>query len=198
MGKSSAVAKDGAGNYEFRVWGAHKQARKLLRQIADDHYTEDIEDCYLVSEDATWNAKVRDDTLKIKQLISERKGFEMWSSDRHRTAKATPSPFVEVFGQMRLDRPQRGKSFDIEKAVKRLDPDAGVRAVFVTKRRLRYRVGALQAEVTDITVTETGEVLRTLSIEGDDLDDLKALRKKLGLKGEPNVAVHQAIDAETS
>ena len=39
-------------------------------------------------------------------------------------------------------------------------------------------------------------MLKRLLIEGDDLDELKALRKELRLRDEENVAVHQALDAE--
>ncbi len=39
-------------------------------------------------------------------------------------------------------------------------------------------------------------MLYTLSIEGDDLDELSALRKRLGLRDEDNVAVHNALDLE--
>lgn len=198
MVKSSSTSRSETGRYEFRVWGAHKRARKKLAKLADDHYVEEVDDCYLLTDDAEWNAKVREDTLKIKQLVAEDGGFEKWSSNRHRSASATPSPFDTVFEQMRLDRPQRGKSFDLAEAVERLDPSLDIRAVFVTKRRHRYRIGDVRAEATDITILDTDEVLHTLSIEGDDIEDLKVLRKQLGLKGEPNLAVHQAIDAETT
>ena len=64
--------------------------------------------------------------------------------------------------------------------------------------RRRYRIGDIRAEVTDIEILETGDVLRTLSFEGDSLEDLVALRKELGVKNEPNLAVHQAIENEVS
>ena len=35
--------------------------------------------------------------------------------------------------------------------------------------------------------------MHTLAIEGENLDDLVSLRKKLGLRDQPNVAVHEAI-----
>ncbi len=181
--------------YEYRVWGKHGKARKLLARLADEESSETVEDCYLLVEDPTWNAKVRDDTLKIKQLVTEDRGFERWTSRRHLSSDTAPTPFDEIFEALRLDRPQRGKSFDMAKAVKRLAPDSGVRAVFVVKQRRRFRIGSLRAEVTDIEVLDTGEVLRTLSIEGDDLDELTALRKQLGLRDQPNIAVHQAIDS---
>jgi hypothetical protein len=69
--------------------------------------------------------------------------------------------------------------------------------VFVTKQRRRYRVWDLRAESTNIRIHESGDVLQTLSIEGDDLDQLRALRKRLGLRGEDNRAVHSALDLET-
>ncbi len=180
--------------YEYRVWGKHRKARKLLSRLATSETTETLEDCYLLTDDPAWNAKVRDSTLKIKHLVSEDRGFEQWASGRYRTSKSTPSPFDAIFEALNLDRPQKGKKFSIERAVKELDDEFDVRAVFVTKERVRYRIGSLLAEVTDIEIVDSDEILHTLSIEGDDLDELASLRKKLGLKNEPNVAVHQAID----
>ncbi len=182
--------------YEFRVWGAHRKARKKLARLASEVTTEKVKDCYLIVDDHSWNAKVRDNTLKIKQLVSADKGFEQWSRDKHRSSDTAPSPFDQLFDELRLERPQQGKSYDLARAVANLEPGSGVRAVFVTKNRRRYRIGDLRAEATDIKILETGEVLRTLSFEGDNLKELVALRKQLGVRGEPNIAVHQAIESE--
>ena len=182
--------------FEYRVWGEYRAARKLLRKLADSEVREAVDDCYLLVDDPTWNAKVRDNTLKIKQLVSEDKGFERWTSGKHRSADSAPSPFDELYDQMELDRLRKEKRYDIDDAIARIAPDSGVRVVLVTKKRRRYVIGDLRAEVTDVEVAETGEVMRTLSIEGDDLRELVRLRKKLGLKGEPNTPVHRAIDGE--
>ena len=182
--------------FEYRVWGEYRAARKLLRKLADEETREEVTDCYLLVDDPTWNAKVRDNTLKIKQLIAEDKGFERWTSERHHSADSAPSPFDDLYDELELDRLRTEKKFDIDDAVARLAPDSGVRAVFVTKTRRRYRIGELRAEVTDVEMTETNEVMRTISIEGADLRELVKLRKKLGLKGEPNTPVHQAIDPD--
>lgn len=185
-----------SARYEYRVWGKHGAARKKLARLATATSKEQVNDCYLLIEDASWNAKVRDNTLKIKELVEHDDGFQRWASGRHRRADTTPTPFDEIFAQLHLDRPQRGKSYDLRTAVKALDATDGVRAVFVTKKRLRYRIGDLRAEATDIELCDSGEIMHTLSIEGDDLDDLVALRKLLDLRDEPNVAVHEAIEAE--
>lgn len=191
--------------YEYRVWGKHRKARKILARLAAETTEQEIDDCYLLGADPGWNAKVRGHTLKLKRLVSEDRGFEQWRSRWIRSADSAPTPFDDLFDELRLGRPAKGKSFNIERAVAALHPGSGVRPVFVTKHRTRYRIGNLLAEVTDIEIKgDTAEsvkapnerkVLRTLSIEGDDLEELVALRKQLGLKGEPNVAVHQAIEA---
>lgn len=184
------------GTFEYRVWGEHKKARKLLDALGTNKTSEVIDDCYFLGDDSDWNAKVRNSTLKIKRLVAEERGFEQWTSDWYRTGDDTPAPFDELFDDLHLDRLDRGKKFSIKKAVKGLDDDHEARPVFITKDRTRYRVGSVRAEVTDITVIDTGEELHTIAIVGNDLDELVALRKQLGLKKSDNVAVHVAIDPE--
>lgn len=194
MSKQTQIVGDGQrARYEYRVWGKQRKARKLIEKLSSDMTKEQVKDCYLIIDDVTWNAKVRNNSLKIKQLVSEDKGFERWTADRPRTADAAPSPFDEVFERLQLDRPQRGKSYDLYEAIERLDKDPDTEAIFVIKHRRRYTIGDLRAEITDIEVVDTSEVLHTLAIEGTNLDDLVSLRKKLGLRDEPNLAVHEAI-----
>lgn len=183
------------GRYEFRVWGDHKKACRKLSKMATEISTEKFDDCYFLSGDPSLNAKVRDDAFKVKELIDTRRGFECWVSTWHESADEAPSPFDDLFEVLRLDRPARGKRYDLPGEVKKLDDDAP-RAVFVTKRRRRYRVGGIRAESTEIRIKGTCERLHTLAIEGDDLESLVALRKELGLKKQDNVPVHRAIEAE--
>lgn len=181
--------------YEFRVWGEHRKAGKMLSRLASRETSEQIDDCYFLVDDLAWNAKVRDSTLKVKRLVSEEQGFECWTSDWHRDAEGTPSPFDELFEELRLDRPLRGKQFDLSKAVASLDDDSATRAIFVTKHRRRFRLGSIRAEVTDVEVEGVETPLRTLAIEGEHLAELVALRSDLGLGHEPSVPMHAAIDA---
>jgi len=194
MASKNTTSKPVGKRYEYRVWGPHRSARKLLSKLATSKTTERVKDCYLLVDDSSWNVKIRDNTLKIKQLVTAKDGFEHWASDRHRSAASTPSPFDEIFEKLRLDRPQRGKKYNLIDEVAALGADAGFRAVFVVKQRRRYRIGRLRAEATDIEIRETGEVLHTLSIEGDDLEELTALRDRLGLTDHENIAVHDALD----
>ncbi len=181
--------------YEFRVWGEYRKAGKRLSRLASRETSEQIDDCYFLTDDLAWNAKVRDSTLKVKRLVSEEQGFEVWTSDWHRDVEGTPSPFDDLFTDLRLDRPVRGKRFDLSKAVALLDDDSATRAVFVTKFRRRFRLGSIRAEVTDLEVEGADTQLRSLAIQGEDLDELVALRSALGLGDESSVPMHAAIDA---
>lgn len=182
--------------YEYRVWGKHKKARKLLAALATDVATEVVDDCYFLVDEPEVNAKIRNQTLKVKHLVGHSRGFERWVSRRHRDASTAPAPFDTLLTELSLDR-RRGERTDLDEAVADLDHELADRAVFVCKERRCYTIGSIKAEVTDITLEETGEVLHTLAIEGDDLDALVSLRKRLGLKNVDNVAVHVAIDADS-
>lgn len=184
------------GKYEYRVWGKQRKARKVLESIGTDQTVETIEDCYFLGDDQDWNAKVRDSTLKVKRLVAETRGFEQWTSQWHRDNRATPAPFDQLFDDLHLDRLNKGKKFSITKAVRKLHDDHEARPVFVTKTRVRYRVGSARAEITDIYINATGDSLQTTAIVGDNLEELVALRKTLGLKKSNNVAVHVAIENE--
>jgi len=183
----------GKPRFEYRVWGDHTRAQRKLAKLADGETVERVNDCYLVTDDLSWNAKIRNNRLKLKRLVAERKGFERWVSGQYRSNDEPPAPFDQLSDELDLDRVRAKGSYDLSDAVDGLDPDLGVQVVFVAKRRRRYRVGDLKAEVTDISIVQTKQSMTTLAIEGDNLDDLVALRKKLGLKREPNTPVHQAI-----
>ncbi len=192
-----APVGDGPGSprFEYRVWGKHRRARKLLGKMASAETFERVTDCYLLVDDPTWNAKLRGRKLKIKQLVAERKGFERWVARKHRSSDTAPSPFDELFDGVDLEELLDGGVEALHSVLDGMDPELGVRAVFVTKHRRLFEVGSLKAEATDIEIVETKEVLRTLAIEGDDVDELVELRRALGLRDQPNTPVHRAIDS---
>lgn len=190
-------AVDALGNprFEYRVWGRHAKAQRKLAKLADNETREQVDDCYLLTDDDAWNVKVRGNTLKLKRLVAERKGFERWVSGTYHPDDELPAPFEELCEELDLDRVRSKGSYSLSTAIDELDPELGVTAVFVAKRRRRYDIGLLRAEVTEIVIKDTKESLTTLAIEGENLGELIELRKQLGLKREPNVPVHQAIAA---
>ena len=67
--RNNTGVQRGRTRYEYRVWGKHRAARKILEGLADDVQHETVSDCYLIVDDASYNAKVRDNTLKVKELV---------------------------------------------------------------------------------------------------------------------------------
>lgn len=183
--------------YEYRVWGKHRKAVKKLAEMATLEIKEQFDDCYLLGDDPDWNAKVRNDTLKLKERGKTKKGFEQWDSNWHRDVEGTPSPFDVVFEDLSLDRPQRGKRYDLTKAVRNLDDD-DVNAVFVTKRRRRFEIGDIRAESTKIDVHRSDTRMHTVAVQGGDVKALVKLLRKLGLDGLSNVPMHIAIAEEVA
>lgn len=192
---SKMTRREERARYEYRVWGRHRAVRNTLARIATETWHECVDDWYLVVDDVAWNAKVRDHTLKVKRLVDRSDGFQRWAAERHETAGSAPKPFDELFERLRLDRDRRGKAGDLRALTPRVADTPGVRMVFVSKRRTRHRIDRLRAEVTDLWIGETGDTLHTISIEGDDIDELAALRDLLQLSDEPNVSVNEAIAA---
>lgn len=180
--------------YEYRVWGKNRRARRLLAELADEVTAETVQDCYFLDGATDANVKIRAGALKVKRLVGTTRGFDRWIASRYRAGHDIPKAFVDLAAALRLHKAHR-ETYDLVAQVERLD-DEHPTPVFVTKRRVRYRIGSLRAEDTELTIDATGEVLRTVAIEGDDIDALVALRKRLGLKGKDNIAVHEAIDAE--
>lgn len=181
------------GKYEYRVWGKHRKAARKIERLASHEYFEHVEDCYLLQDDPEWNVKVRNDTLKLKQLVTHERGFQVWHSDCPQDAASAPEPFDQFFADLSLDRAQQDKKYDLTEAVGDLDSDDAT-AVFVTKHRTRYRIGSLRAEVSRILVHDSPTRLRTIAIEGTTLKGLRKLLRQLGLDREPNVPFHLALE----
>ena len=80
MAKKQLTPEPTGARFEHRVWGKQRKARKLLAKLATEQTTERVNDCYLLSDDPAWNAKIRNNTLKIKQLVAERKASG-WKPD---------------------------------------------------------------------------------------------------------------------
>lgn len=192
--KQSTPDRAERSRYEFRVWGKHRKARRALSRFAPEPRIERYIDCYVLSDDPTWNAKVRGNRLKIKRLVATDKGFERWTRGRFPSASQAPDPITVLFEALHAERERLGESFVLSSVASEMAERLGVRVVLARKVRHHYQVGSVRVEVTEIEVAETGELHRTLSIEGDDLAELVRMRKRLGLSGEPNLAVHQVLE----
>lgn len=194
---NNASTKTGHERYEYRVWGKHPSAREEIERLAtSDEIREQIDDCYLLVDDSDWNAKVRDSQLKLKHRTPDNRGFDQWDTQWCTASDTTPTPFDTVFEQLRLDRPQRGKTYDLERAVENLDETQAV-AVFVTKKRRTWNIGDMRAEISRVDLRDHDVRLHSVAVQGRDVERLTQLLEQLGLDGLPNVPMHLAVLDET-
>ncbi|MCP5033723.1 MAG: hypothetical protein GY939_18145 [Actinomycetia bacterium] len=194
---SKAHFKGSKARYEFRVWGKRKDACRRLSTLADVELEEELHDCYLLVADRGCNAKIRRNQLKVKTLIGKRSGFERWSTMWHRLSDEVPQPFDQLMSELSNRSPRkRGHERTVARTIDKLDLDNDLRAVVVDKHRRRFQFGSIRAEATDLFVQGQPRRLRTLAIEGPDLDDLIRVRSLLGLAKVPNLALHLAVELQ--
>jgi hypothetical protein len=181
--------------YEFRVWGRRDETCDVLSRLADEERVESHEDWYLLLGQRSCNAKIRRNRLKVKRLIEERFGFQRWAAVRHRMASGDVCPLELLMDELRLDDPNQGCPPDFEAPAGRATPGGAVPALHVTKWRRRFDLGSIRAEATEVEIEGHSGRLRTVAIEGHELDELIRLRASLGLDRSPNLAFHLAISS---
>lgn len=180
--------------YEFRVWGSFPEVNRRLSSWADEETHQEVEDHYLLVGGYAVNAKIRRRKLKIKRLLELRDGFERWSVHRRRLDR----PFDDLDGlpdnvfDLGRSRSGHGQFSLMTEDSGRFGWDGEV--VLVTKRRRRFRLGSLRAEVSEMRLDGQRRPLRTVAIEGRDLADLVELRQSLAIAELPNRAVHLAVE----
>ena len=187
--------------YEFRAWTDGAQVREHLESWAQSSATESVHDCYLLCDDPTYNVKVRDGRLKLKQLIGERKGFQLWGRIRKDDFTTIASPFYAVMKSLEGLMPEdhRAVADRLNSALQdsSVSTNAAILAVPVTKKRRLFRLGLIKGEVTQVKVASGNRrsTLTTVAIEGPNIRPLIALRASLGLADEANRPYHLAVGA---
>jgi hypothetical protein len=179
---------------EYRVWGRQCRARRRLEDLCQASKLEQFDDCYLLVDDRTWNVKVRRHAVKMKHLVAEHDGLQWWTTDVA-TAAIGMSPISSLIERIRSASIEARR---VEELPAALHDETGVDTMLVSKRRRVYRVAGLRAEVSAITMLDTGEVLHSLALEGTDARRLATLRNRLGLADEANIGVHEALRARHS
>ena len=194
---SKAQRKSSNARYEYRVWGKRKEVCKRLSKLADGVSEEEVHDCYLLVSDHSCNAKIRRNRLKVKTLIGERSGFERWSSVWHPASEKAPQPFNLLMAELKAKDPRKHNyERKVAKTIDKLDLEQDVRAVVVDKYRRHFHLGSIRAEATELRVEGQPGRLRTIAIQGQDVNDLIQLRSLLGLTKVPNLAFHLAVDLQ--
>jgi exopolyphosphatase / guanosine-5'-triphosphate,3'-diphosphate pyrophosphatase len=149
-----------AARWEWRTFGDDfGDAEDRLGALTPDRVGE-TDEVYLVSRTSDVSVKVRDETLDMKERIAVADdGLEQWQP-------VVKQPFpVEV--------PDAQRVFDAL--------EADVRVVPVHKQRAHYLIDGCMVELTGLTSGDART--RTIAVEAEDPELVRATVRKLGLEG---------------
>jgi exopolyphosphatase/guanosine-5'-triphosphate,3'-diphosphate pyrophosphatase len=182
--------------WEWRAFGeAFGEAEKRLTARAPTRVSESDE-LYILSSRSEDSVKVRGGQLDVKRLerVSD-DGLEQWMPVRKAEFPIPATDVASLLAQLDATVPVLYR--DAYSADELVDdvvrPSDELLAVAVRKHRTHYAVGECMAEVTDV---RTGErLIRTIALESEDPDVVRAAADELGLAGQPNVSFPRGLMA---
>lgn len=171
--------------FEYRVWGEDLVAeRRALDAAGSPGEIRDSRETYLVGPATAVNAKIRNGSLDVKELVRVESGCEQW---RPRFCRSFPLPAPVLAAQLEDllgPEPLAGALYTAAELVAEVSHRPGRAAVEVEKRRHLYTVGGCVAELAEVDVG--GTPLYTAAVESEDLEQLVQVVADLGLDRRPN------------
>lgn len=147
---------------------------------------QESEETYLLSSESGANVKIRDDLMDIKILQEvDENGLERWNPVMKASFPMSHGDVQAVFDAVRVSAPTMERNrYGFDQFIAELAEPSGLRAVSVTKRRVRYIVEGCTAEVTEVVVD--GRPIRTIAIESPDASAVAHAVRSMGLDGYSN------------
>ena len=182
--------------WEWRTFGAtFGSAERDLASRAPDR-VEESDDLYLLSRRSDASVKVRDGLMDVKHLLQvDASGLEQWVPVLKATFPLAAADVASVLATLgtppgALER----ASYTLEELIDGIvEPSPDLRAVMVRKRRERHTVDGCMAELTEMR-TGTGTT-RTIAIESEDPDQVRAAVRALALDDRPVICVARGLKA---
>ena len=140
------------------------------------------------------NVKVRDDVLDIKVLReTDGVGLHRWEPILKATFPLSAADVTTAFEALRQPVPALERDgYTLEQfEVELIGPNRAIRAVPVHKRRVRYRVHGLMAEMSEFLVA--GRRVRTIAIETEVPAAVWSAVKAVGLHEHVNLSVPDGL-----
>jgi hypothetical protein len=172
-------------NFSWTVDGDLEQTAATLSERISGKKVKDIgveQDVYLVVPGVDHNVKVRDADLELKLKIDiKTDGCVRWQEKLQWTFPLEGEQTAALWAWLLSSQTPPPRIVSAEDLVARLRAHAPLLGlVSVDKRRASFKCDNTKVEVGDITLAGA-QSLRTICIEGDTLDDVRATLKKTGL-----------------
>ncbi len=174
--------------WEWRCFGDRfGDAEAAFAALTPDQVVESSE-LYLVSAAGSDVVKVRDDLMDIKQLRAvDDDGLEQWTPVLKASFPLSGADVEAVAAALDVAVPSLGAEGLAREALLDVlvEPNPGVAAVEVRKRRVRYRLHGCLAELTEVWTDHAHT--RTVAVEDEDPAVVVATLGEVGLVSRPNV-----------
>jgi exopolyphosphatase/guanosine-5'-triphosphate,3'-diphosphate pyrophosphatase len=184
-----------APRWEWRTFGSAFGRAEADFAALEPTGVQESDELYLLSPDpAADTVKVRANLLDVKTLRDvDADGLQRWEPTLKAAFPVSADDLRKVLAALRVE-PAGGlpDAADVDAVRAFLEP-AGVRAVAVHKRRVRYTVGGCTAELSDVTAD--GRRVRTIAVEDEDAAAVVAAVESLGLDGYRNTSYPRGLAA---
>jgi exopolyphosphatase/guanosine-5'-triphosphate,3'-diphosphate pyrophosphatase len=174
--------------WEWRCFGENFGAAESAFAVLKPEQVTDSRELYLLSAEGVDVVKVRDELLDIKHLLQvSDDGLEQWIPVMKASFPLSSTDLDAIAAALGVALSSNAQSaYSLDALLEDvIDPNPDLRAVWVTKRRVRYTIGGCQAEVTEVRTDRAST--RTIAIESEDPRRVAATVREVGLASRPNV-----------
>jgi exopolyphosphatase / guanosine-5'-triphosphate,3'-diphosphate pyrophosphatase len=179
--------------WEWRTFGeSFGEADARLGALPPERVQESDE-TYLLSLESDASVKVRDGLMDVKKLEAVNDdGLERWKPVMKAAFPLSGTDVGVVMAALAASVPRLARDYTLDQVMGDLvQPDPGLRAVEVHKRREHYTVGGCMTELSEVE-TDRGS-RRTIAVESEDPARVIATVRELGLESRHNVSVPRAL-----
>lgn len=182
--------------FEFRIFGKDlSHIEEKIKKSGSLKKYKEVFDTYIVSENNhTNNIKIRNKNIKIKCLIKEEKGLELWQN-KYRFSFPVKTDLLKeiVFPALKLECPRtKEKTYSYESFLEKLIiPYKEAKLVYVSKKRTLYELKGCTVDAADLFIN--GIEYRSISINDFEIDPILKVIKILDLSEYENKNYIKAI-----
>ncbi len=154
---------------------------------------QESDELYFLSPASDQNVKVRFDLMDIKTLVEvNADGLEQWKPVMKAKFPLAADEVKKVLAALDVNPPSLERAeYTLDQFVSELAVPAGLRAVQVHKRRVRYKVNGCTSELTDVVAD--GHKTRTVALELEDAARVISTVRELGLDRFPNISYPRGL-----
>jgi exopolyphosphatase/guanosine-5'-triphosphate,3'-diphosphate pyrophosphatase len=180
--------------WEWRTFGPRFGSAEAAFAALTPTGVQESDEVYLLSG-ASDNVKIRADLMDIKVLREvSPEGLEQWIPVMKGSFPLAAADVLSTFAALELKPPTLSRdAYTLDQFVAELATPAGIRAVDVRKRRVRYKVNGCTSEVTDVVAD--GKPTRTIAIESEDASAVVEGVRSVGLGDYLNVSYPKGLGA---